>query len=618
MSATGRRVAVLLVAAAAGGCIENTVAPAPSDRKEPVDSGSGVPDAPVIEACPEAPPTQGTAEISETCSLPPADWNLSVKWRWDAAERGLREAHVGRFEDSDGDGAITARDAVGILLVCSSESTSRIILSGRGRILHEDDALPTMGLRASIVDVDSTRVGMEYVIALHPSGISTWYAGAAAPGEVFYVVELPDESSLGHPFIADLDADGFAEAIGSYLALSAEDGTVLFTYGDDRSGAIRPVAADLDLDGLPEIITGLNLEPAILGNDGELRAVCPIQDARESVDGNMVFAVGNLDDDPEGEFAVVRPGILAICDSDGTVLASRTSELGNSVVIGIGELSGDGVPEVIVDEQRNSEAVPVSVAAYDRDLNPRWRHPIPDANGSAAFTLADLDGDGLHEILVHPGGGGLLILAPDGTELATIDGPTTGWVNAPIVTDIDGDGLAEIVVAGENPSLVVYTNDAGGWPVKGAQDPWPGVDHFPGDRNLDGTLPDPADVPWLIPGHNVWQGLAPGLTELPDIGIELMDACSDDCETTVITAWVSNHGAADNPMPITVELSNLEDGTLLGAEVLDGLPTGTSRALEFRVPTAAIGTGVRAVVSGAWAECPDVPNEAVLVDLPCR
>ncbi|MSP56922.1 MAG: hypothetical protein EXR69_15160 [Myxococcales bacterium] len=97
---------------------------------------------------------------------------------------------------------------------------------------------------------------------------------------------------------------------------------------------------------------------------------------------------------------------------------------------------------------------------------------------------------------------------------------------------------------------------------------------------------------------------------LPDIGVELTDACSDDCETTTINAYICNSGAADEPIPITLELLRIDDGALLATEVIDDLASGCRRAVQLHEPSAAVGSGVRAVVTSPWAECQNAPNEA--------
>ena len=616
----GRGAPLLLLLPA---CIENGVSSKHSDATFGPDSTDSETDS-ARETCPDTFPADGVVTVPGTCTFPIPDWSLVLKWEWDGGDHWQRMAHVGRFEDSDGDGLIGIHDAMGVMLHSREQifDTSPLcVVSGDGVTLYDDYSLDGWGMYATVGDTDPSRPGVEFLLAgMSPDG-GTYASAAAGPGGLMFLSPVAVDQDYGGStvFLADLEADGEPELLESAAVTSAVDGTTLFVLVPSDSEGTRTVAADLDLDGFPEIITGADREPVIFEHDGQRGPTCPILDIDPSESGGMNFAVGNLDDDPEGEFAVNRPGILAICEADGTLNRGIASGSVNSTTIAIADLTGDGLPELIVDQYRLSDAIPVSIAAYDLKLNELWRHPLGASDARAPLTIADLDGDGVHEILVHRGGGGLVILDQDGNELASMDGTATGQhVDAPIVSDIDGDGLAEILISGEQPSLTVYTNDAGGWPVEGADYPWPAIDHFPGDRNFDGTLPDPGDVHWLIPGHNVWQGLAPGRAALPDIGVELTDACSDDCETTTINAYVSNSGAADAPMPITLELLRIDDGALLATVVIDDLASGHRRAVQLQVPSADVGSGVRAVATSPWAECQDAPNEAVITALPCR
>lgn len=89
---------------------------------------------------------------------------------------------------------------------------------------------------------------------------------------------------------------------------------------------------------------------------------------------------------------------------------------------------------------------------------------VTDSITSATFTsltniplVADLDGDGVNEIIIIDGNDVLL----RDTDLATIDGFTLegGTYSNPIITDIDKDGLAEIIIGHElsgNISILEY------------------------------------------------------------------------------------------------------------------------------------------------------------------
>lgn len=454
---------------------------------------------------------------------------------------------------------------------------------------------------------------MEYIL-----GDYVWrdqsYAIAASADSTLYTTATGGEH-LGGISLLDLDADGAPEVLWERLVTSGRDGHAVFAF--EGVGGMN-ASADLDLDGLPEILTTDGLEPTVLDHTGHLLASCPVPiTSTDSSAENTVFAIGNLDDDPEGEFAVANARVLAICEVDGTLVRSVTTLSDVSDVLGLAELDGDALPEIVL--KYDADDTNTGIAAYDTDLTLLWETIVGETH--LPFALADLDGDGLHEVVVS-NGHGLSILGPEGGVRAEVDGPLNGNSrNAPIITDLDGDGLAEIIVTGASPNVAVYDNDQGGWAVNGAEDPWPGTDHFPGDRTLDGALPDPGDVHWLVPGHNVWQGLAAGAPPLPSLGVSIEDACASDCDAILFTVYVFNSGSAGTLGALTVGLYRLDDGALLGTQTLAGpLDRGVSMPVQFDVATSVAGSGVRAVVNleDGIAECTDVPNEAVLTELPCR
>lgn len=602
---------------ALAGCIQNSVGPIRTDPGPPDDSSAMDSDGGECGASQPA-----VVPAPRSCVLPPVQWDLGVKWRWDDGEHLQQVPHVGRFEDTDGDGLITARDPVEILLTRAAwgQTNPQYLLSGSGELLSEFQTLTGWGMYATLGETAPENPGMEWVMAgLSPDASSFAVATAGATG-LLYKTEIAAvaEVSSGPVFLTDLDADGAPEVVGSGFASRAIDGSMLFDFAAPHAGSTRTVAADLDLDGLPEIVAEEAFQPVVLSHDGLRLAVCPILDAGTTTEGNMMFAIGDLDADAEGEFVAARPGLLAVCDIDGALVASLAVESVNATTLGIGELDGDATPEIVVDEYRTGAAVPESIAAYTSDLRLLWRHDLAVDDGKAPFALADLDGDGRHEVLVHPSSGGVVILGPDGSVLAEIDGPATGGSDGPIVADLDGDGLAEILVAGESPSVEVYTNEAGGWLVAGADAPWPGVDHFPGDRDVDGSLPSGGEAPWGTRGRNVWQGMAAGPMGLPDLDIQLVQACSDDCETTTVAGTIANIGTGDYPVPITVDLYDAGSGEVLGTQTFDSLAAGSARAFQFHVRTDPTVPSVRVEASGAWAECDGPPNVAELTELPCE
>ncbi len=255
------------------------------------------------------------------------------------------------------------------------------------------------------------------------------------------------------PAVADLDGDGAPEVIASgysIVALDGATGTLVWRVasGHDRSepaassvGRTWPgiVVADLDGDGLPEIATAHGGGwVSVYEPDGYFAPGWPVQPTTAELRGLSVADV----------------------DGDGTAELLVTAAQGSSLNAWLLEHSGavrDGWP------QRDASTAGSSWGVY---------------NDTSA--LADLDGDGLPEVLVPSDVHYACAYQPDGTPLqatafgarvwgevglwvdpatealgyGSCDGtPAESWrtnfADGPAtVADLDGDGTPEIVLTG--------------------------------------------------------------------------------------------------------------------------------------------------------------------------
>ncbi len=285
----------------------------------------------------------------------------------------------------------------------------------------------------------------------------------------------------------------------------------------------------------------------------------------------------------------------------------------------MGELDGDPEPEIVIDYNGYADSELVSgIAVYDHTLTEVWRRPS-DLIGWNPFHLADLDGDGIHEIIVREAYA-LTILDGAGETLASIEAGYGNnlWRNVPVVVDVDGDGLAEIVTSGAEPSVQVWENAAGGWLVDGAEEPSSGVDHHPGALEVDGSVP--AASPWWLDA-NVWQGhAASGVPQLADLEVSVEAVCAEDCgEELYVTLYVANTGVADVLEPIDVLVARGDGSRMFAAQVTPPLAAGTSTALELRVSPDDARYGLTFTVDpdGAVLECDEGDNVVTWSDTPC-
>lgn len=145
---------------------------------------------------------------------------------------------------------------------------------------------------------------------------------------------------------------------------------------------------------------------------------------------------GNIDGRPGNELVGCGPGtVVALNGEDGTTLWTRPGA-GGCGVPSLADLDGDGLPEVITE----SEIIDGVTGALEGTL-PGGRNVV-----------ADLDGDGRAELVTAA-----QVLRLDGGVLAS----QAGLVGSPAVGDLNVDGVPEIISI--NPSthtLAVWTLDS--------------------------------------------------------------------------------------------------------------------------------------------------------------
>lgn len=421
------------------------------------------------------------------------------------------------------DGPSAATDVVGSLTFGAAPPTAS---ATDGGVFNEDvvtwpsvDELPAGESAVFTVTAEAPPIG-----PVAASASSTASSADAAPGNndgsagssrtqtlvTFDPVRTIVGESPGDQFgwlmdvVGDVDGDGAADFVvgaptsdaggdnaGRAYVYSGATGALLHTFtgsAGQRMGFAVDGAGDVDGDGIPDAVVG---GPAggsgrvvvISGSDGSI-----IHDiAGENTGDNFGRSVGRLGDvnaDGFADFLATAPGndtggsetgkVYVVDGATGSFLATMSPQIPGeefgSAVGGIGDLTGDGVPDFAVGASNatgggriyvlsgaDGETVLFSIAAPPavQDLGLFWLN-----------SPGDIDGDGLNDIFAPDIAGGsagsgagraFVFSGADGSTLIDMTGEAAGdqFGMGRGIEDVNDDGVGDLFVA-------AWLNDQGG------------------------------------------------------------------------------------------------------------------------------------------------------------
>ncbi|MCX4246357.1 FG-GAP repeat domain-containing protein [Paraliomyxa miuraensis] len=245
-------------------------------------------------------------------------------------------------------------------------------------------------------------------------------------------------------------------APGYVFLLDGETGAEHMRFGTQVVDHVTPALGDIDDDGIPEIITVGFSDGRLVAfeHDGTVKWTGDTvwEDGLPNGTGGLFgdWAYGSVqlaDVDTDGDVEIIAGNMLA--DHTGHTLWFAPEVAGDWNASTAADLDGDGDLEIVLGH-----------AAFRHDGSTLWVVPSVQPGFPQ---VADLDGDGLPEVLVT-NRGGISLIEHDGT-LTYQDLRPTGvssgglnWIRPATIHDFDGDGAPEFAVSSQTHYTVYEPN----------------------------------------------------------------------------------------------------------------------------------------------------------------
>ncbi len=348
------------------------------------------------------------------------------------------------------------------------------------------------GIKPTIVDL--THNGDLDIVVLTRHELRVLSADGSLRGGV-WPIEFPvDGSTLNSNLaIANMDSDPDLEILFSRNQPNPPDSNEIDIHVYDPDGtrasgwprtlegtATWVVVADIDADGTNEVIVGTSWDlPRIyvLRSNGT-----PFSNAwpRDFDHWIRSLAVADLDGDGDMEILLGdgfpdSPSTIQALHHNGDDVEGWPITTPNQVELQVvvGDVDGDGSPEVAFDVTTDTESLVYLLNAQGQPFSSAWPVSLPLAFYYWSLALGDVDGDGYLDIVTTGTTSRVFAIDRFGTVLpgwpAIVETPFPGPISYQniihAVADVDADGMPEVVV-GALVGPIVFNHD--GTPLPGA------------------------------------------------------------------------------------------------------------------------------------------------------
>ncbi|MEK7614867.1 MAG: VCBS repeat-containing protein, partial [Patescibacteria group bacterium] len=247
---------------------------------------------------------------------------------------------------------------------------------------------------------------------------------------------------------------------GAFARIFSEDGkqkrTGFFAYDSAQRGGTQIVHLDLDHDGQRETIVADNTWVSIYDSNGALRTT--FAPYTKTYNRGVNIAVGDMENDGSMEIVTGTDNgggpQVRVFNKDGKLINPGFFAYGTNfrggVTVAIGDLNGDGKKEIVCGAGFGGGP---QVRVFNKDgklINPGFFAYDKGFRGGVNVSVADVDGDGIDDIVTGPGLGGsplARIYDKDGKKKSEfyVFAPNEKLGLEVVANDVDGDGRAEII-----------------------------------------------------------------------------------------------------------------------------------------------------------------------------
>ena len=295
-------------------------------------------------------------------------------------------------------------------------------------------------------------------VCLNADGGARWTRQVDAPSDGMGMVSVGDVHPAGGLETLVAVMDGWLYCFGA-------DGDLIWRFHGDRFRVGPPTIGDVDGDGFAEVLYGTD--------NGSIYCLTGLGDVKWRYSefapyGRSGITLADLRGDSRVSVLITRSNtgnatcLMALDGATGAFQWRKSDVMQSYVAIATADLDGDGVLEILHGDKGNW------LYCTNADGSERWRTELAGRGIFFAPAIADCTGDGVPEILVgmrdtdpHVGACAFVVGA-DGRIITPLKLGASGNAT-PVVADLNGDGVLTALFATQNPNAVhALTWGAGG------------------------------------------------------------------------------------------------------------------------------------------------------------